>query len=380
MRFATLFARAAMIAGVAAVGLSAGAAQAEKTLKYSSFLPPKQVINTHGSDRLVKLVEEKTKGEIKFETFYGGSLLGARNTATGIRDGVADAGVVAWNYTPAAFPHLAITGDLSMLAKTGLEMTAAVTEYSLLHCPGCAVDMKKMNLVNFGTLSNSSYKLLSRTAIRTPADLQGKKMRAAGGAFVRWAGFVGGTPVNVPSSDIFSGLNTGNLDLAILNITGMRSYDLWDIIKHITLLDLGTFNTIGLNTVNADVWKSLTASQRKAFLDSAAEVLLSVTVGYMKQDTDVLAKAKETGVNIYQPGPELLAQRSAFIRQDLTTVRAGAIKTHKIANPDPYISAFRSLVEKWTKLYDGKEGDLDAMVALLNKEVFSKIDPASFGM
>jgi len=255
-----------------------------------------------------------------------------------------------------------------------------MTEYTLLHCPGCLSDMKKMNLVQLATGSNSSYKLLSRTPIRSVDDLQGKKMRAAGGAFVRWAGFVGGTPVNVPSSDIFSGLNTGNLDLAILNVTGMRSYDLWDIVKHITLLDLGTFNTIGVAVLNAKVWQDLTTAERQAFLDGAAEGVINMTAVYRGQDAGVLKTAMERGVNIYEPSAELIAQRDAFLKQDLPTVRERAIKTHKVADPDPYIEAFRGLVQKWIKLYEGKENDLDGMVALLKKEVYSKIDPASFGM
>ena len=380
MKSAKRIACAAVIGGIAAVGLSGGPAQAAKTLKYTSFLPPKQAINVGGADRLIEVVEKKTNGSVRFETFYGGSLLGARNTATGLRDGVADGGVVAWNYTPAEFPHIAIAGDLSMLANNGLEMSAAMTEYTLLHCPGCLDDMKKMKLVQLATGSNSSYKLLSRTPIRSVEDLKGKKMRAAGGAFVRWAGHVGGTAVNVPSSDIFSGLNTGNLDLAILNVTGMQSYDLWDVVKHITLLDLGTFNTVGVAVLNADVWKGLTTAERQAFIDGAAEGVINMTAVYLAQDNEVLEKARAQGVNVYQPSAELKAQRDAFLDQDLPEVRDIAVKAHKVADPDPYIQAFRELVKKWTKLYEGKENDPDAMVALLKKEVYSKVDPATFGM
>ena len=88
---------------VLAAGLIAAGNAAALELKASHYLPPKHPI-VISYQAFAKALEKESNGDVKVRIFGGGSLLGAKATVDGVRDGVADIGFVVNTYYPAQFP------------------------------------------------------------------------------------------------------------------------------------------------------------------------------------------------------------------------------------------------------------------------------------
>jgi len=72
-------------------------------LTYANF-PPASTFPCVQMERWTKEVEKRTNGEVKIQTFPGGTLLAAKNIFDGVITGSADIGNFAMSYQPGRFP------------------------------------------------------------------------------------------------------------------------------------------------------------------------------------------------------------------------------------------------------------------------------------
>jgi len=307
-------------------------------------------------------------------------LLSAKATMPGIRDGIADTGVVALTYHPAEFPHAQLVADLAMLSGNPVATAAAVTEFNLLHCQPCLDELVAQDLIYTGTYSTAPYVIIGSRKIESIADLEGARIRTPGSVWDRWVASVGGVPVNMPASDMYESLERGITDAVLQPIAALRSYSLWDVAVHATLLDLGTYHSLSLLGYSSYTWRDLTTEQRKLLLDHAALALVGVSVAYTELDQEVIRASEDSKIEIIEATDALLQDKARFVEVDLSHVADLARDQHGIADPEPMIATYKALLEKWQAIMDPLDGDPDKMIAALKAEVFDKIDPASYGM
>ncbi len=360
------------------LGLIANAALA-KEVRISYHGAPKHPTVTGGYKPFMKAVEKATNGEITFKLFTGGALLSARAAAEGLRDGVADMATVVPPYHPSEFPSLQPIADMSMFGTTAPAMAAAVSEYALLHCKPCIQEVEARGLVYLGDSSTTGYGLITKTPINSLAQLKGLKIRAGGASFDRWVRFVGGTPVNTTSSEMYDAMSRGQVDAAIHSISALRAFSLADVATDMTLLPLGVYHVMSPFMVGRKFWRSLTDSQRKAFWDAAPLGNIRVAMEFAKQDAKVRKTLEGKGFKFHAPSAELVKNREAFLANELKAVAEVAKTRHKVADADERLALFAKLVDKWTKAFEPMGDDAAAMAALLKSEVFDKVDPNQLG-
>lgn len=365
---------------VVAVSLLTGGAFADTEIRISSWVAPKHPVNYGGYEPFMAAVEQASGGDISFRLFMGGALLSAKATLPGIRDGLADTGVVALTYHPAEFPHAQLIADLAMLSRNHIATGAAVTEFNMLHCQPCLDELIAQDLVYTGTYATAPYVIISSRKIENASDLEGARIRTPGSVWDRWAESVGGVPVNLPSSDMYESLERGITDVVLQPIAALRSYSLWDVANHATLLDLGTYHSLSLLGYSRYTWQDLTVDQRQHLLDHAALGLIGVSVAYAELDQDVITESDNGDTEIIEATDALLQDKARFIEADLARIAEIARDQHGIAEPEPIIAKFRELLEKWQAIMEPLAGDTDAMIAVLKTEVFDKVDPATYGM
>lgn len=364
---------------VAGLVLAAMPAAAQTTVRASSWHPPQHPGVTGGYEPFIEHVVQATDGSLDFTFWSGGSLLGATDTLPGIRNGIADIGVLALTYFPAEFPHAQMISDLAMLSDNPPAIAAAGTEFVVLHCKPCREDFTNQGLVFTSSYSTTPYTLISKQPIEAPEDLKGKTYRSAGTVWDRWVDYVGGTAVNVSSAEIFEALDRGGVDVAIFSPAGLKAFSLWDVAEYDTMLPLGTYAAMSLFTVNQEFWNSLTKDQRRAILDGAAVGGMGVTYGYMENDEEALAAAAEHGVEIVEPSQALLDQREAFVEQDLAKVEQIAKERYGIENPGELIATYRELLEKWEGISKEVGDDHQKMIEAMQTEIFDKVDLSTYG-
>ncbi|SFI97539.1 C4-dicarboxylate TRAP transporter substrate-binding protein [Albimonas pacifica] len=369
------FAKWATAAAVAT--LVAAPALAAERITATLWVGPKHPVSVGGYDPFIEAVEASGDFEVKY--FQGGALLGAKPAMAGIGDGIADVGMLAMTYFPAEFPNAQLVADMGLSTPNNIVAMAMATEFNLLHCPDCLAEYEAQNLIYTGTYSTSPYTIISKEPIRSTADLAGKKMRVPGSLWSRWAQSVGGIEVNVPSSEMFEGLDKGALDIAIQAPGALRSYSLWDTAKYNTLLNLGTYHSLSMMTWNADRWAEFSPEQRKMLLAEAGKASLGATVFYTTSDEEVLAEAKEHGVEIIEPSDEMRATKDEFVAADVDAIIQTAVEQHGIADAAEKVKVLKGLIDKWAAIVEEVgEDDVEGIQAKLQSEIYDKL-PADYG-
>lgn len=367
-----------LASGMMAAALLSGQALAD-TYSLTNFLGPTHA-TTRGQQTFADNVKRETDGRITFEVFPGGSLVPARASLEAIRDGIATGGYVAGTYTPSDLPLTNTIADLGWLKPDPLLMAIASTDYNLFD-PDMQAEWRKHNTVFLAGYASNPYRLICRDVVSGLDDLKGKKIRMPGGAWDRVAVALGATPVNVPSSEMYTGLERGAIDCAVNGADALAAFSLWDVSKSINMIAFGTYFS-GFNLgLNADFWQGLDNDDRALLMREAARTLVMTQVYYEESDAETLAEAAGKPTEIVEPGQDLTEAVAEFAAGDLAVIRQNAKERLNVADPDKYIDGFNRVVAKWEGLLaDIDRSDTEAVLRLVEAEIYSKLDPQGYAM
>ncbi|MBT6273586.1 MAG: C4-dicarboxylate ABC transporter substrate-binding protein, partial [Chromatiales bacterium] len=239
----------------------------------------------------------------------------------------------------------------------------------------------KQNQVYLGTGASPTYIMLCTTPLRALSDLKGKKYRSGAANFGRWAEHFGGIKVSIPGNDIYEAMDQGVIDCAMLSATELTNLSLFDLTKSVTRrIPGGVFSGVATINVNLDSWRDLTTAQRKVFLEGAARINADLTWKYYADAKKNLDISPSKGIEVIEPGPEIMKASGEFVKGDLKVISAQFTKDYGLKNVDSKIAKISELVEKWKGLTTGIEDDPKALAKLYWEQIFSKIDPATFSM
>ncbi|WP_366555105.1 C4-dicarboxylate TRAP transporter substrate-binding protein [Aquibaculum sediminis] len=364
-------------AGALAMVLASGQAVAD-TYSLINFLGPNHA-TTRGQQVFADKVEAATDGRITFEVFPGGSLVPAAASLSGIRDGMATGGYVAGTYTPSDLPLTNTIADLGWLNPDPLLMAIASTDYNINN-PDLQDEWARHNVVFLAGYASNPYRLMCREEVVTLDDISGKKIRMPGGAWDRVATALGATSVNVPSSEMYTGLERGSIDCAVNGADALSSFSLWDVTDTLNMIAFGTYFS-GVNvSVNSSFWNDLSEEDRQILIDESARALVMTQHFYDEDEHSTLAEAEEKPTKIVEPSEDLSEAVHEFAQADINTIRTNAQERLGVDDPDTYIDGFNEVVAKWESLLaDVDRTDTDAVLALVKEEIYSKISPETYG-
>jgi TRAP-type C4-dicarboxylate transport system substrate-binding protein len=361
------------------IALAASTATA-RDVKVTIGTNAKHPVVANGWDPYVKAVERDTAGTLSFKLFLGGTLVSHRAAMNGVRDGVAEAGLMVLTYYPAEFPHANFIGDLALIGENVGVMAGAASEFYLLTCPECLREFEAQNIVFLGTYATSPFVLISKPKMTTLDELKGRKVRVAGANWSRWIQNFGGTGVALAANEMFEAMGSNVIDAAIQSPAALTSYSLMDTAKHVTMLPLGTAHATAPNGFSKTFWKTLTARERQVLVEQSAIMVAGPSIGYVEQDVVALKAAPGKGITVHQPSPELLAASKSFAAKDMDIVVGEYGSKHGIADAAAKAARFRALVEKWEKLAAPAGENSAALEALYRREIFQRISLGTFGM
>lgn len=365
----------------AGVAVGAGSAAFAAEYKLNSWLGPTHPLNTGGYVPFIDAVKLGSNGEIDFKLFLGGSLLDSRGTLPGIRDNVVEGGFVVLSFHPAEFPAMTTFSDLAMVGTDSLTAAAAVTETILLHCKPCEAEAKAQNFLFFGAYATTAYNIMSVKPVNALEDMRGKKVRSFGGAIDRWLSSLGAVAVNVDATHAYDGLSKNTLDAVMLPVADLSAYNLWDVAPYVTLLNVGSFKADSGVGFSRDFWSGLTTDQRAVLLKNAPIMAIGPGLDYIKNDTRVVGEASAKGVTLIEPSDAMKKGLADFFEQDKTAiVEAGGKRGLSAEDTSAIVATYVELLDKYAKLFEGKRDNPQALYDILYQEVYSKLDPATFGV
>jgi TRAP-type C4-dicarboxylate transport system substrate-binding protein len=170
--------------------------------------------------------------------------------------------------------------------------------------------------------------------ILEPGDVKGMKFRAAGKAFNQMLEAAGATITSMPSSEIYSGLQTGVLDGANTSSSSLVSYRIYEQVKCVTAPgDNALWFMYEPILMAKKSFEKMTPEQQKELLKAADEAEKYASDAAKGADQKLIEAYKKAGVKVV----EMSAEQAALWR--------------KIADTSSY-KAFADNVEGGRKLLD----------------------------
>lgn len=371
---------------LAALTLAASGVHA-RDLRYAFGFPPGSDADK-GAQAYAAEVKKLSKGDLTIKS-YPLSLLNFSETSAGLRDGIADVGMLLAPYFPSEYPHFNLLAESSMQVllmderirgKEGMAFSGAMTEFILTKCPECHTEFAKQNQVFTGAASTSSYYLTCTKPVRSVSDLEGKRMRVAGSHWSRWARAMGAQPVTMSANEALEALKQGVVDCVVVSVPEITNLGLMDAVTDVTMhIPGGTFAGVAISQVNTKVWRSLSKEQRQVMLRAGAVMPASLPFLYHEREKEVLALLTKRGGRVHQPDPALMQKTKDFVTQDMKTLVEFFAKTQGVKRGDEMLAQFRPVLEKWVGRVQGIDSR-EKLSELYWNEIFSKIDVNTYGM
>ncbi len=370
--------RGAGIAG--AIALVPQLAAAETKFIANSFYDANTPFSKWGYTDWAKNVNEMSGGELVPEVFTGTVLLAPRANLQGIRDNVVQVAHHAAVYTPSELPVANAVQELGFNYSDPLVAIFAVADFST-HNQTQLDEWKDKGVVYLGAYATPPYLLFCREPIRNLAELKGKRIRTAGSTVSLWVEAAGGIPVNVPSSEMYTGLERGTLDCASNAGNDLIDRSLWEVADYTTLLPTGMYWSGPQWGANPGFWASLTPEQRKVMFDASALGMARMNIAYIQRAEDALKEAQEKGHTVYEPEADLMGSIEDYREKALAGVYDTAEQKYGLTNGKEVIDDFRATWDKWEKLLaDVDRTDADALAAIAMEEIYADLDPATYGV
>lgn len=215
--------------------------------------------------RIGDIVEERTKGRIKFEYFYGGSLIKKPQYVDAVARGIADISTGPVSFVTGKIPELSIFEVYGAYRlDTHLEMQEAVEPL--------LTELFKEKGVHHVMLQYTGNVLFPHKTkfLKKPADWKGQKMRLAGRWQSELAKMWGASPIFLPPGEIYLALQRGVIDGYMLIYDIIYGLKLYEVAPY--LLDGGMSNNIENVTMNLKKWETMTDEDKAIFNAAVQEV------------------------------------------------------------------------------------------------------------
>lgn len=247
--------------------------------------------------RLGDLVEQGTNGRIKFQYFFGGSLITKPQFVDAVAKGIADISTGPGGFVSGKIPALypfEIFGAINF--DKFLEIQKAIEPVMIrLFEPR---DIRPIMLQH-----NPDTVFAHRTKfLKSPEDWKGQKIRVSGrfqsALAVKW----GASPVFMPPGELFLALQRGTIDGNQLIVNIISGLKLYEVTPFLTLPNFS--NNIEFVTMNLKKWNAMTESDRAVFQRALEDVKVWTVQASKKELETLKAGMISKGAKIHYTTPE----------------------------------------------------------------------------
>ena len=373
--------KALLLAG--GVGLMAATSVAAESYRMAHFQPEGET-TVRTAKWFAEALNEATNGEIAFELFSGGVLLPAKSSLQGIGDGVAQEGFHTSGYTPSELPLSNALSGSGYIVSDPTALGAAYADW-VANDPEGQAEFAEHNVVPFGGFSTPGYPAICNTSepITELDQLQGLKIRFPGGLTSKLAQDLGVIPVNIPATEIYQALQTGQIDCAGILAAWLNiDNSLDEVSKSVTLLGWeGSFNS-PLQLFNKDFWQSLTDDQRAEIIKLAARAHAKAQIDFNSSNQKALDTTASKGHPVVEPDESIQNAVQEWIDNGLGDRAAVARDAYGVEDPEALFASFEPYIEKWRELISNMDDPLDEdeLTQVFYDNLYGELDPAEYGM
>ncbi|WP_417209750.1 C4-dicarboxylate TRAP transporter substrate-binding protein [Antarctobacter sp.] len=366
---------------LAALALTAPAAQAQNRPVFAGFTPPKYVMTEEMQTRWAELIKEASDGAIDWEIFVNGSLVPATGTLEAVGSGIAQAGHIVPAYFPSNLPISNLINDMGALNPDPLVLASAYADFTVNEPVGLKEFANNDILYGAGTIATPSYNFICRGDLKTAEDLQGKRVRTPGGALSRFSQSIGMVPVNLTSSELYTAMERGAVDCVAGDLSLLISFDLAGLADSVVTLPMPPLFALALINYNRTYWQGLSEADRRIHLDATARSMARGFLAFEAQVAEGAILAQEKGIALNAPGDDLVSAFDAWVADGFGGLEAIGRDQFGIEDAGAVMASFEPYVEKWTALFEGVDRTSeDAITEVIKTNLHDRIDVATYGI
>jgi len=216
-----------------------------------------------------KGVEEKTKGNLKFEIYPASALFKPHPQFDAMREGALDLAVYHIAYAAGKVPETLITMMPCLPRNYEEAMKWRDAEIGKIIEKMC--EDNGIKILSWGWMMGgigSKKKLVSM-----PKDCKGMKMRGAGKATEEMLRFSGAAITSMPSTELYFALQTGVLDALMTTYSSFQSFRLYEVLDYLVVGRMNyVFSTLAGIVISNKTWKKLSEDQKKFMIEIGREI------------------------------------------------------------------------------------------------------------
>ncbi len=311
--------RRALLAAVAVAALCAsGATLAQTELKLGHVGEPGSLFAA-SSEEYAKRVNAKLAGKVKVVVFGSSQLGGDKEMLQKVKLGTLDM----------ALPSTVMSSEVDLFGMFEMPYLVKDREHMkriehAVFWPKLEPEAEKKGLKIIAVWENGYRHITNnKQPIKAPADLKGIKLRVPEGKWrVKMFQTYGANPSPMKFSELFTALQTGVMDGQENPLTQIYSAKLQEVQKFLSLS--GHVYTPAYLTVGSRKWATLPADVRKVLEDTARETQAFVYEQAAREETELLAKLKQAGMQVNEVDKDAFVAASKPIYEEFSTEVSGA--------------------------------------------------------
>lgn len=278
---------AAAIAGVYSVSAITTEARAEsKPIVLKGITPwTKDYSSSQPLFMFQRLIEKRLKGKVTLKYLGGPEVAPSFEQFEALRNGVVDVILGAAAYYTGQVPE----ASGALLARKSSRELRKSGYYDLMR----KIHLEKGGVIYLSNLigvPNVGFRLYTKKKIDA-ADFSGMKFRVSP-VYVPLVKGLGGTPINMPMTDIYTALERGLVDGYGATYLGIMDFALHEVTKYV--IDIPFYSMDNSLLMNAKTWEKLPPDVRAEIEKIAIEVENEVAVflaAKVEQEDKLLKKA-----------------------------------------------------------------------------------------
>lgn len=263
-------------------------AMAEKT-KIIRLVVPAAVGDplTYKDEELARRFNERVNGRYRIQVFPGESLARIPEYFDAVRVGAIEMADAAWGIYAGSDPRLSLI-ETPFLFNNFEAGTAAAKRLLPLHDK---ILQERFNSKALGLIHFSGMELLTRKPVLKLEDWKGMMIGAISPAMANLIQALGGSPVTVMWTDLYTSLQKGVIDGTVNGTHGSIENGVLDVCTDVTYF----FGAAGWNgfTINLNVWKGMPLNVQKILLEEAewaVDWMHNTLNGYETEDVRTFQK------------------------------------------------------------------------------------------
>ena len=283
----------AIMGAVAALALSAAAAQAQTALKWAHVYETSEPFHTE-SVWAAEEINKRTNGRYKIDVFPASQLGKEADINQGLKLGTVDIIISGSSFAARDFKPIGVTYFPYIFR--GPDHLIAYTKSDVFKRLAAGYEEKTGNHIvavsYYGTRQTTSNKPISKCS-----DMQGLKIRVPDvPAYLAMPRACGANTTPIAFAEVYLALQNGTVEAQENPLTTIEAKKFYEVQKNIVLTGhiVDHLNTV----ISKQLWSSLSDEDKKIFGDVMQEAAERTTKKIAEKETALVSTFKEKGLNV----------------------------------------------------------------------------------